>query len=451
MKKTLGAIMSAVLTAAAFGKYDAKIGLDKENGIYRVGETAVCTVQLFKDGVPLKGAKARMIRKWEGRNTQYIEFTTTGEPVEFTYRAVRPGWVYFGVEVLGEDGKPLRASASGFKALRGRKPTIVVEIGAMFSPDKIVSPVREPADFDEFWAKRKAEVEAVTDAPTLKELKTSVKGVKLFAVTIPCPRGVTATGYLAYPANAKPKTLPAFIFFQSLTYGDVNRNSALSKAKQGALAFAATWHGFPVAKPVNYYPGELRPYFKGGQVGLGDREKWVYGDMFFRVMSELKFLKSRPEWDGKTLVVYGGSLGGIQSAFAAAIEPAATMAVVSVPSSCECNAHEAGRTPYGTYRRVGIEKLKKHPELLDAGFYYDTVNFGKRIKCEVHVCTGFTDESCYPSNVYAFYNAIPQTTVKSITTNPRTGHFNTTKNVKGDSRVGAIFNSTEISELPKNR
>ena len=451
MKKTLGIMMSALLTAAAFGKYDAKIDLDKTDGIYRVGETAVCTVQLFEDGKPLKGAKARLVRKWEGWKKQYTEFTTTGEPMKFTYKGVRPGWVYFGVELLGEDGNPLKASASSFKALRDRKPTIVTEIGAMFSPEKIVSPVREPADFDEFWAKRKAEVDAVTAAPTLTQLRSPAKGVKLFAVTIPCPRGVTATGYLAYPEDAKPGTLPAFIFFQSLTYGDVSRHSAVSKAKQGAVAFAATWHGFPVSKPVNYYPKVLKPYFQGGQPGLGDREKWVYGDMFFRVMSELKFLKSRPEWDGKTLVVYGGSLGGIQSAFAAAIEPAATMAVVSVPSSCECNAHEAGRVPYGTYKRVGVKKLKEHPELLEAGFYYDAVNFGKRIKCEVHVCTGFTDESCYPSNVYAFYNAIPETTKKSITTNPRTGHFNTTKNVSGDSRVGAIFNSTEISELPKNR
>ena len=451
MSKTLGVIMGAMLAATALGKYDADISLDKEDGIYDVGDTVVCRVLLRKDGKPLKGAKARLVRKWEGRVAKYAPFTTTGEPVEFTYRGVKPGWVYFGIELLGEDGKPMKASGSRFKSLRSRKPTIVAEIGALFSPDKIVSPVRTPADFDEFWAKRKAEVEAVTAAPTLRELKSGVEGVKLFAVTIPCPRGVTATGYLAYPENAKPGTLPAYIFFQSLTYGDVNRHSALSKAKQGAVAFAATWHGFPVAKSVNYYPKVLRPYFRGGQPGLGDREKWVYSDMFFRVMSELKFLKSRPEWNGKTLVVYGGSLGGIQSAFAAAIEPAATMAVVSVPSSCECNAHEAGRTPYGTYRRFGIEKLKEHPELLEAGFYYDAVNFGKRIKCEVHVCTGFTDESCYPSNVYAFYNAIPATTRKTLTTNPRTGHFNTTKNVNGDSRVGEIFRSTEISELPKNR
>jgi len=451
MKKALSVIMGAILAATALGKYDAEIDVDNENGIYRVGETAVCRVMLRKDGNPLKGAPARLVQKWEGQVVKYVPFTTTGEPMEFSYKSDKPGWAYFGFELLDENGEPMKASGSRFKALRSRKPTIVAEIGAMFSPDGIVSPVREPKDFDEFWTKRKAEVTAVTEAPVLKELESGADGVKLFAVTIPCPRGITATGYLAFPANAKPGTLPAYIFFQSLTYGDVNRHSALGKAKQGALAFAATWHGFPVGKPVNYYPKVLKPYFRGGQPGLGDREKWVYSDMFFRVMSELRFLKSRPEWDGKTLVVYGGSLGGIQSAFAAAIESAATTAVVSVPSSCECNAHEAGRTPYGTYRRVGIEKLKEHPELLEAGFYYDTVNFGRRIKCEVHVCTGFTDESCYPSNVYAFYNAIPGTTRKTITTDPRTGHFNTTKNVKGDSRVSEIFRSTEISELPKNR
>ena len=441
--------MAAALAVTAFGGYDAEIALDHEDGIYRVGETATCRVLIRKDGVPLRGARARLVRKWEGWSKKYIEFTTTGEPVEFTYRGGRPGWVYFGIELLDEDGKPMRASGSHSAALRSRKPTIVAEIGAMFSPDRIVSPVREPADFDEFWAKRKAEVYAVTAAPTLREIRSGEEGIRLFAVTIPCPRGVTATGYLAYPAGAKPGTLPAFIFFQSLTNGDVNRRSAVGKAKQGALAFAATWHGFPVGKSVRYYPGVIKPYFKGGQPGLGDREKWVYSDMFFRVMSELRFLKERPEWDGKTLVVYGGSLGGIQSAFAAAIDPAATTAVVSVPGFCECNAFEAGRTPYGVFRRLGADKLTAHPELLDMGFYFDAVNFARRIRCEVHVCTGFTDETCYPSNIFAFYNAIPKSTKKSMTTDPRTGHFNTTKNVRGDSRVSEIFRSTAIGKLPE--
>ena len=88
------------------------------------------------------------------------------------------------------------------------------------------------------------------------------------------------------------------------------------------------------------------------------------------------------------------------------------------------------------YRRIPVEDLKAHPEKIETGFYYDTVNFGKRMKCETFVCTGFTDEACCPSNVFAFYNAIPATTKKTMTTNPRTGHYGTTS----DPRAGARFN-----------
>ena len=76
------------------------------------------------------------------------------------------------------------------------------------------------------------------------------------------------------------------------------------------------------------------------------------------------------------------------------------------------------------------------------------MNFGKRITCEVYVCTGFADEGCCPSNVFAFYNAIPVTTKKTMTTNPRTGHYGTTKEVKGNARITEIFRNTTISLTP---
>ena len=76
------------------------------------------------------------------------------------------------------------------------------------------------------------------------------------------------------------------------------------------------------------------------------------------------------------------------------------------------------------------------------------MNFAKRITCEVYVCTGFADEGCCPSNVFAFYNAIPATTNKTMTTNPRTGHYGTTKEVKGNARITEIFRNTTISLTP---
>ena len=446
MKKVFLSIAAVLTALSVFAKYGGKIDLDKADGYYHVGETAKCKVLLTKDGKPLKGVKARCLIKWERVTVETKEFETTGKPVEFSYTGTKPGWAYFGFEVLGKNGKPLNGPGV-FK--HRMKPTIVIEIGAMFDPDKIVSCVREPKDFDEFWAKRVAEVKAILPikATSCEELDSKIPGVKLFAVTFPAPRGLVATGYLAYPENAKPKSLKAGISFQSLTTGDVARSRALNMAQSGMLGLSATWHGFPVNRTKEFYVKNITPYFQRGFRGIEDREKWVCSDIFFRVLAELEFVKGHPLWNGRDLMVMGGSLGGIETAFAAAIDPQVTLALVAVPSFCECNAFEAGRFPNGMYRRIPLEDLKAHPEKIETGFYYDTVNFGKRIKCETFVCTGFTDEACCPSHVYAFYNAIPATTRKNMYTNPRTGHYGTTS----DPRAGERFNKFVTVQIqPKN-
>ena len=444
----LATTLAVALPRSAHGrKYDGSVELDRPDGFYKSGETVHCKVLLKKNGKPLKGVRARLVLKWELEVLECREFETTGAPVEFTYSSDKPGWVYFGFEVLGADGKPL--SGPDVQKL-SRKPTIVTEIGALFDADKIATVVREPADFDEFWAKRVAEVHAAPWKPELTELDSKVEGVKLFAVSLPVVRGIRASGYLAYPADAKPQSLPAQISFQSMTHGDVGTKEAVKPAQNGALAFAVTWHGLPVGREGQFYKTEIPKFFNGGARNIGDRDNWEYADVFLRVIRELEFLKSRPEWDGRTLITYGGSLGGILSAFASAMDKDVSLAVISVPSFCECNAFEAGRSPHGVYRRnVPIEKLKADPGIVEGGFYYDAVNFGRRLTCETYVCTGFTDESCCPSNVFAFFNAIPATTKKTMTTNPRTGHFGTTKEIKGDSRIAEIFRGTKIGDLPK--
>ena len=55
------------------------------------------------------------------------------------------------------------------------------------------------------------------------------------------------------------------------------------------------------------------------------------------------------------------------------------------------------------------------------------------IHCPTFVCTGFVDEVCFPSSVYAFYNALPANIKKVMTTNPSTGHYGTTANTAGNA------------------
>ena len=66
------------------------------------------------------------------------------------------------------------------------------------------------------------------------------------------------------------------------------------------------------------------------------------------------------------------------------------------------------------------------------------------IKCEVYVCTGFTDELCPPSNVFAFYNAIPAETNKTMCTSPFTGHYGTTANPKAAKRLEELRGATRV-------
>ena len=62
--------------------------------------------------------------------------------------------------------------------------------------------------------------------------------------------------------------------------------------------------------------------------------------------------------------------------------------------------------------------------------------------------SGFSDECCHPSSVYAFYNALPAGTKKMISTSPTTGHYGTTVNTRGNARFDALFREVKVGEVP---
>ncbi len=423
----------------ACGGYGGKITLDKPDGYYKSGETAVCTVQLLKDGKPLVGEKVFFLMRWENKNIARQVFVADGKPKKFSYKSDKPGWVYFGFQVLDENEKPRRGKGVDKHPLIAR----VTEIGAVFDADKIRYTAKRPTDFDEFWAQRKAEVAAQDLKPELSELKSTVPGVKLFAFKLSCPRDISATGYLAYPENAAPKSLPAYILYLSWTNTDANRVAAVNAAKRGMVALSVSWHGLPAGQPKKYYEDTLKQRIKGGLPGIEDRDRWVMGEIPIRVLCELKFLKSQPLWDGKNLISIGGSLGGAQSAWAAALDTDVTFAVINVPCFCEFDGAAVGRR--GSIPR---RPEAKTPAALTAQSYYDCVHFAPMIRCETYVCTGFSDEACHPSSVYAFYNALPESTRKDISTDPRTGHYGTTVNTRGNKRFADLLREVRIGAVP---
>jgi cephalosporin-C deacetylase-like acetyl esterase len=440
MRKWIGCVGALLAALTVFAKYGATISLNRADGLYKIGETVTCRVKLTKNGEPLVGQRARMTLKWEGKTLKSEDFETTGKVVKFNYTADKPGWVFFGFELLGKNGKVMR----GDQVQRhSAKPTIVTEIGAIIEPDKVVTGITRPADFEEFWAKRRAELDKIPIEPKLEPMESPDSGIKLFKVTVPAIGEHPVTGYLALPADAKPGSCPAYVDWASWSASDANPNSAIGSARQGFIGFAPTWHGRPVAMGKKWYNYKTTiTGIDGGMVGIQDRDTWCFGFMYYRVMRALDFVKSLPEWDHKTLVSRGGSLGGAQSAAAAALDKDVTLALIMNPCFCEFDGDASGRT--GSIPRGGARAAAKSPAALKAQSYYDCVNFAPMIKCRTFVCTGGTDELCPPSNVYAVYNALPAGTPKQIFFNPAVGHYGQI-NKSVAPHIKALFDSVKIT------
>jgi len=436
----------AITSAAAFAGYSVDVRLDKSDGFYKVGEETVCTATLMKDGKPAVGEKLRCTMKREREVLRRDEFLCDGKAVTVRAAMDRPGWLFFGFEIIGPDGNPLQGEGI-FK--HRMKPTIVGEIGAMYDADKITALDSRPADFDAYWAACRSKLDQVLLDPKLTEVDVpqALQGkVNCYSIEVQCLGRTPVTGYLAVPVGAKPKSLPAYVNYLSMVWQDASRKGAMETASKGVLALYVSWHGLPTGKTEQEYKRISRTWYEeGGKAGDTDRDTWFYHDMYLRVMRAMDFIKSRREWNQKELVVSGGSLGGIQTIAAAALDRDVTTAIVSVPSGCEYNGHKQGRDAAALYRgKEAVARIEADPRRAVTLAYHDGVNFAPRIQCDIYVCTGFADELCTPSSVFAFYNALPATTKKFMSTNPTTGHYGTTKNTAGDKRLSDIFRSVTV-------
>ena len=82
-------------------------------------------------------------------------------------------------------------------------------------------------------------------------------------------------------------------------------------------------------------------------------------------------------------------------------------------------------------------------------FFIDNTSLVFLRSYAIDFCTGFADELCTPSGVYASYNNVPATTKKAMFTNVRTGHYGTTRDLKAAGRIAEFFRATEVMPVPK--
>ncbi len=432
----IAAIMGFVIATASAGDFGiSNLELNHPDGIYQKGEEIVVTGTLLKAEQPAPEYKLRVVTRWESvKAVATQEFPCDGKPFAVSYRNETPGWVYFTFHVIGPDGEVVKNPSP--RNPQYRKDQLVAEIGAMIAPEEIRPADEPPADFDEFWKAKRAKLDTVPMNPRLERIDSETEGIALYTIKLDAGVSRPVTGYLAVPLGAKEKSLPIYLTFLDGVDGDAYRERAIKMAVRGTVAMITTWHGFEVNQKPEYYKENCAKLERWKSAADG-REAFCYNETLTRAMRAADYIKTRPEWNGKDFLVGGGSLAGGQAAAVAALDRQVTIAFIHTTSLCGYNGDLAGRKrslPFHWQQDSAIT-----PEMRKGAAYSDVVHLAKYITCECYFCTGFADEICTPSNVFTAYNNVPKGVKKMMYTNPRTGHYGTTRDLNEERRIEEFF------------
>ncbi len=400
------ALLCITCSAVAQDKSPAlsiKVHTDREDAVYKVGEQAEFVIEVSSE-TGLASDSVTCIVTEDGVKPQAPQKVALQDG-KATFRATldKPGFIL------------LKTSANQVTALAS----------AAFSPLEIKPSLPVPDDFDAFWAEQKKALAAVPMKVSLEKVELPKPTYQAFDAKIDCV-GAPVSGYFGKPNAAEPKSLPAIL----LVHGAGVRSASLSslgwtQQKGGMLAMDINAHGIENGKPNEFYQqlanNELKDY---RSIGRDDRAKCYFTGMFLRLIRAIDFLTAQPEWDGKTLIVYGSSQGGFQALAAAGLDDRVSFICAGVPAGCDHTGSEVGRIN-GWPKLVPISpEGKADPTVLQVARYVDCVNFATRAKCRGAALTvGYIDTVCPPTSVYAAYNAL--SIPKSIHADVLSGHTST--------------------------
>jgi cephalosporin-C deacetylase-like acetyl esterase len=278
----------------------------------------------------------------------------------------------------------------------GQKP---LDFGAAYEPTKIKPAAERPRDFDAWWADQIKALQAVPSNPVETVKESGRQDVDYSTVVMDQVDGKRVYGQFAKPK--KPGKYPAILQLQwaSAPY-PLDKNWIIHRAAQGFIIFNVQPHDTPVDAPADYYaglPNEIKNY---ASIGNDDRNKSYFRQMYLGDYRGADYVTSRPEWDGKTLIVHGTSMGGQQAWAVAGLHAKVTHMIINVPAGCELTGPLHDRSP--SYPFFPVE----NPKVAATAPYFDGVNFAAKIRAKSLVAMGFVDTACAPAGIWAAFNLI---------------------------------------------
>ncbi|MBV9226970.1 MAG: acetylxylan esterase [Acidobacteriaceae bacterium] len=373
------------------------------SGIYEVGETVGWTVTpgpvapTYAYQWTIRRNNAVVLK--EGKldlSSGKDKIEITGDRPEMIYVAIEPYATRVPATGIASESASARAPESGatphFVGGNTGRNNGLYAVGAAVAPMKIGLSTPRPDDFDAFWDSKLAAQAQIPINPVLTPVQTDVPGIELNMFALDA-LGSKAHGYLAKPA--KEGKFPTLIQLQYAGVYALNAHADAQHAAEGWLVINVDAHDKLPSDPSGNVPRTYQT------IGNTDREKSYFLNMYLRDSRALDYLLTRPDWDGKTIVLTGGSMGGQQSLALAGLRPEKISAVlVCVPAGADTNGDLHGRKAgYPNWPSDNTDAMK-------TALYFDTVNFASHIKAPVLAGMGFIDTISPPAGIWTALNQI---------------------------------------------
>lgn len=365
---------------------------DHDDWLYRAGEKARVEVQLYKYGIPQ-------------------DATVNYEIADDMLAADRKG------EVIMKHGRAVidmgTRNTPGFRDLRlsavvdGKKYVHHVKVG--FSVDEIRPFTREPADFIDFWNRNIEDMRAVPLSYTkekAEEYCTDKIDCYLLKIRLN-KQNQSVYAYLFYPKNAQEGSCPVVLCPPGAgikTIKEPLRHKYY--AENGFIRMEMEIHGLDPRLPKETFD-DITKAFNGRENGylyngLQDPDRYYMKRVYLSLIRCLDLLTALPEWDGRNLIVQGGSQGGALAIVAAGLDRRVTQCIVNHPALSDMAAYSAGRTGgYPHFNKVDGMFTDRNMRTMA---YYDVVNFARHVTADVYMTWGYNDNTCPPTTSYAVWN-----------------------------------------------
>jgi cephalosporin-C deacetylase-like acetyl esterase len=361
----------------------------RASGIYDVGDTVGWTVT--PAATPPAFAFRWTIRRNDAVVLKEGTLDLSAGKASIEIVADQPAMIYVAVEAYQHLAPA--AGTPGFVGGNTGRNTGFYAVGAAVAPAKIGLSAPRPADFDAFWEGKLAAQARLPVNAVLTPAVADVPGVEMHVFQLDA-LGSKARGYVAKPA--RDGKFPAVVQLQYAGVYALNAGAVARRAAEGWLIVNVDSHDKLPSEPSGNVPRNYR------EVGNTDRETSYFLNMYLRDSRALDYLLTRPDWDGKTIVLMGGSMGGQQSLALAGLRPETISAVlVCVPAGADANGDLHGR-------KAGYPNWPSdNPDVMKTALYFDPVNFAPRIKAPVLASIGFIDTISPPAGIWTMLNQVP--------------------------------------------